>query len=109
MANRKKHLKRQAARNPEQLRSDQSVVPSRAALPAKTTASTKLKSKPKANPPTYTQLSTEETRVVWLELRHVIMTACIILLFFLVTWLAFHFTNIDDKIYSFFHLIPKSS
>ncbi len=109
MANRKQHLKRQAARRPEQSITPQSTMLTEPKAVKKTVVSKKAKPDKRATPVAYTQLSPEETRIVWLELRHILMTACIILAFFFVIWLVFHYTNIDDKIYSFLHLIPKSS
>ena len=55
-------------------------------------------------PKVFTQLSTAETDLVTLELRHRLMTVLLLLVLFGLIWILFHFTGVDEKIYSLFKI-----
>lgn len=103
MANRKTHLRHQARRTTTGESASQQTT--QKAGPSKVTPLAKNETAPVTQKPVeYTQLTLVETALVRLELRHRLYTVAIILIGFGLLWLLFHFTGVDEKIYSLFKL-----
>ena len=124
MANRKKHLKYQARKQPNskvglsyQNESAKTSTPTQQkdavdpAVKATSTSNpigkTKSKSKP-VKAEIFSQLPDQEVSIVKLELRHILFTGSIILISFLSLWLLTHFTQLDEKLYSSLNLIVQT-